>query len=228
MREAFLSVYRCIVVLTLIFGGFSALAGDLGNNFGSDLEKKQACLKEGGNWRQFGNGCVDGCRAKFDIFALCTQALRFGCDCGEGQCWHEGKCVVNAAYKKVFDKEVAQRRKKIEELDKKRREKIKQDPAYSYYLHNLYPRPVEQSEDGKKKSSSSRSGSPPASGNLSAQVGPGAHVVRGGGLNSRPQVAQPVVRIPEAYLKKHDVLAAPPVNSKGEEQDLVFPVVDMP
>lgn len=58
------------------------------------LSEKDVCQQEGGEWRVFRNGCVDSCqynRNKGDV--MCTQALTYGCDCGEGKCWNSEEKV---------------------------------------------------------------------------------------------------------------------------------------
>lgn len=57
--------------------------------------KQQQCREEGGEWRQFPNGCVDSCNYARNPDVICTQALTMGCDCGPEQCWNGAACVPN-------------------------------------------------------------------------------------------------------------------------------------
>jgi hypothetical protein len=45
------------------------------------------CIKTGGKWKTFPNGCVDRCGCE-----VSGQALTKGCDCGESKCWNGTGC----------------------------------------------------------------------------------------------------------------------------------------
>lgn len=51
------------------------------------------CEEEGGQWRLFNNGCVDSCDAARNDDIMCTQAMTYGCDCGDDMCWDGQTCV---------------------------------------------------------------------------------------------------------------------------------------
>ncbi len=77
---------------------------DLLPKFSQDKEKeKTICEKNSGKWMEFPNGCVDSCGSKIDKKSLCTQALTFGCKCGENKCWDNQKksCLDIEEYKKI-------------------------------------------------------------------------------------------------------------------------------
>ena len=58
-----------------------------------DEHLESICAQEGGEWREFPNTCVDSCDAARDEYAVCGQALTYGCDCGDGMCWDGQTCV---------------------------------------------------------------------------------------------------------------------------------------
>ena len=52
------------------------------------------CIEAGGTWKEFNNGCVDSCASQQPGEPVaCTQALKFGCDCGPTQCWSGQTCT---------------------------------------------------------------------------------------------------------------------------------------
>jgi hypothetical protein len=81
------------------------------------FDNREVCEKDKGVWREFGNGCVGSCVAQLDKYIVCTMALTYGCDCGAGRCWEDGRCVTLEDYKITFDEKQA---KKKEDLDRKR------------------------------------------------------------------------------------------------------------
>lgn len=59
-------------------------------------DPKLECLRVGGEWFSFSNGCVDSCdfeRSKGNID--CTQAFTMGCDCDYFKCWNGKTCEAN-------------------------------------------------------------------------------------------------------------------------------------
>jgi hypothetical protein len=66
--------------------------------------KKLLCTQQSGEWKEFGNGCVDNCSNKISKMSICTQALTFGCKCGETKCWDATKnsCIETKEYKKLI------------------------------------------------------------------------------------------------------------------------------
>ena len=67
------------------------------------FDDRFACEKSRGSWRDFGNSCADKCTYKFDKYAVCAYAIRYGCDCGKNRCLHEDKCISVSEYKKIDD-----------------------------------------------------------------------------------------------------------------------------
>lgn len=87
----------------------------------TSFDDRPICQETKGVWRQFGNGCADDCRSKFDQFSICTQALTYGCDCGKSRCWNGDKCVSQKSYKEIFDVEMAADAKLLNEAKEKRK-----------------------------------------------------------------------------------------------------------
>ena len=59
-------------------------------------DSEQECLRVGGEWIEFNNGCVDSCdyrRNPVDI--SCIQVLTYGCECGKDKCWNGETCEDN-------------------------------------------------------------------------------------------------------------------------------------
>lgn len=56
----------------------------------------QRCSSQGGNWREFSDGCADSCEKARDPYGImCTQAITLGCDCGPDKCWDGQQCAQN-------------------------------------------------------------------------------------------------------------------------------------
>lgn len=89
------------------------------------FDDRPACEQKNGAWRAFGNGCVDECFVKFDKFAICTDAVTYGCDCGTGRCWNGETCVALKEYKKLFDAKQKEEEKIAEEEKAKRHDAAK-------------------------------------------------------------------------------------------------------
>ena len=87
----------------------------------TSFDKRPACEEEKGSWRQFGNGCADSCRAKFDKFSMCTQALIYACDCGDNKCWNGKYCVALADYERVYTSVQKKKKKRLDEKKELRR-----------------------------------------------------------------------------------------------------------
>lgn len=97
-----------IFIILSLFFSFEANAQSWRS---TSFDDRPVCEEFNGVWRQFGNGCGDGCESKFDQFSICTQSLIFACDCGRGRCWDDGACVPLADYKKAYDIKQAKRQK---------------------------------------------------------------------------------------------------------------------
>lgn len=92
----------------------------------TSFDDRPTCEEVKGVWRQFGNGCTDDCRSKFDEFTICTQALSYGCDCGKNRCWDGQTCVTQKSYKRIFDAEKEKENEKLA-VAKKRRQAAAQE-----------------------------------------------------------------------------------------------------
>ena len=89
------------------------------------FDDRPACEEVRGVWRQFGNGCIDECNAKFDKFSICPQVLAYGCDCGRNRCWNGDTCVMKKDYKKIFDEEQAKEKMILDIAKAKRKSESK-------------------------------------------------------------------------------------------------------
>lgn len=105
-----------VLVILSVFYLNSVIADDRKTSF----SEKPNCEKNDGVWRQFGNSCADNCQSKFDKFAICAQAITYGCDCLKGRCYDEGKCILTSDYKEKYDK-IKEEKSKILELEKAER-----------------------------------------------------------------------------------------------------------
>lgn len=113
----------------------------------TSFDKRPACEAELGSWRRFGNGCADSCRAKFDKFSMCTQALVYACDCGDEKCWNGKYCVGLEDYERVY-KSVQKRKKKKLDEEKEQRSLLAAANRNKILKKFLQPDP-ESSKDGK-------------------------------------------------------------------------------
>lgn len=55
------------------------------------------CVKAGGAWKEFQNGCADNCSNK-KYPALCISSITQSCDCPEDKCWNGSTCVLTATF----------------------------------------------------------------------------------------------------------------------------------
>jgi len=97
----------------------------------TSFDNRGQCEQNKGVWREFGNGCVDECFAKFDEFGVCTYARTFGCDCGKGKCWNGEECVGVIAYKKIFDD---LKLREFEEMSQAKKKRIAEAKKYQQDL----------------------------------------------------------------------------------------------
>jgi hypothetical protein len=110
------------------------------------FDDRPACEEVRGVWRQFSNGCVDECNAKFDRFLICPQVLAYGCDCGRNRCWNGDTCVMKKDYKKIFDEEQAQEKKILDVAKAKRKSEAKANEQS--ILNNLAKKAGEITDQG--------------------------------------------------------------------------------
>lgn len=120
-------IHGFLVIFLLIFSKESL--GNIGRI--TSFDNRQQCELNQGVWREFGNGCVDECYAKFDEFGVCTYARTFGCDCGRGKCWNGEECIAVLEYKKIFD-DLKQR--DINEMTQAKKKRIAEAKKYQQDL----------------------------------------------------------------------------------------------
>lgn len=94
------------------------------------FDKREICEKNKGMWREFGNGCADGCRTKLDRFTMCTVTITYSCDCGENRCWEDNKCVNIQDYQKTFDEKQAKEKEELDKIKEARKEEFKRNSSY--------------------------------------------------------------------------------------------------
>jgi hypothetical protein len=124
------------------------------------FDDRPACEEVRGVWRQFGNGCIDECSAKFDKFSICPQVLAYGCDCGRNRCWNGDTCVIKKDYKKIFDEERAQEKKILDIAKAKRKSEAKANEQD--ILNNLAKKAGEITDQGLKELQNNASKNVPA------------------------------------------------------------------
>lgn len=122
------------LAVILFFFSLNSLATTHSTSF----DERPICEKSKGVWREFGNLCVDDCEHVFNKYKICPNSITFGCDCGEGRCWLDNKCIEVADYKKSYDKKIAEEKDEEEVKRKDRDEKIKNNPQLRAYLYDIY------------------------------------------------------------------------------------------
>jgi hypothetical protein len=56
-------------------------------------QNRHRCEEEGAEYKEFSNGCMDGCEYNRNPESiLCTAMTQQGCDCGPGMCWDGDEC----------------------------------------------------------------------------------------------------------------------------------------
>jgi hypothetical protein len=124
---------KIVKLLLLIFLGTTDVFAQVIRS--TTFDNREICEKEGGVWRQFGNGCVDSCKAKLDRFTVCSMALTYGCDCGKERCLDDNKCVKISDYKEIFDKEQKAEKEKQEKQKEARKDQYRN--VRNYMLSDL-------------------------------------------------------------------------------------------
>jgi len=170
------------------------------------FDNRQICEENKGIWREFGNGCSDSCISKFDKYEVCTHALTYSCDCGQGRCWHDNQCMSIKSYKKIFDKENEEREKFLEAKRKEREERIKKDPNLQYYLQNLY---VQKNAQNQQAAQQGAQANQATSQGAAVPIEAGATQVQAVAVPQTP-IASPAIptnqdggiQIPPAFLQK--------------------------
>ena len=119
----------------------------------TSFDDRPACEESRGVWREFGNGCVDDCRPKFDKLTMCTNAATHGCDCGKGRCWAGDSCVAVLDFEKTFLIEQESEKKILEEAKEKRKADAMQhqQEVLSKLMSNSAARQQNQAYDGTAK-----------------------------------------------------------------------------
>lgn len=102
------------------------------------FDNRPVCEEAKGVWREFGNSCTQDCEHIFNQYKICPNSITFGCDCGEGRCWLDNKCVAISEYKITYREKVRKEKEDEEKLAKERDEKIKNDPRLRAYLYDIY------------------------------------------------------------------------------------------
>jgi hypothetical protein len=155
-----------IVLMLLLFFAFDVSAQVIRP---TSFDGRAVCEKSKGVWRQFGNGCADSCDAKFDEFAVCTDAIISSCDCGKGRCWNGsddnllGACVSLSEFQRIFDQQQAEENKQLEKASKERLARYKKQ------RRKMMEQFVQQSSGETGQAATNSDGSPaPASNNLSS------------------------------------------------------------
>ncbi len=99
-----------------------------------------SCNQIKGNWRAYGNSCVDNCLPQYNKSLPCVNAITYGCDCGDDSCLYRGECHLKSKFDTKFQEILIN----IENQEITRREevvdKMESDPDYSRYINNLFPK----------------------------------------------------------------------------------------
>jgi hypothetical protein len=89
--------FVAILILTIILiAGCTQTPSNYQNDTNILEDPEEECVRVGGTWRWFSNGCVDSCsmvRSKESV--TCTAAGKISCDCGPDRCWNERTCEPN-------------------------------------------------------------------------------------------------------------------------------------
>ena len=103
-----------------------------------NLHSFNACEKVNGDYRSFGNTCLDNCLPQFSEYQPCVNIVKYGCDCGVDSCFYKNKCVSKVEFKKAFKKIF----KSVKEKDARRIDEMislmEEDPGYSRFVHDLF------------------------------------------------------------------------------------------
>ncbi len=94
-----------LIVASFLFAMGAVLADNNTNetndsvtNMSTDTSIEDICVKKGGTWTTFNNGCADSCayeRQDPEDPLMCTQAITDSCDCGQDKCWNGKFCENN-------------------------------------------------------------------------------------------------------------------------------------
>jgi len=102
MSKKFFIVINYYLIFT-----FCLLSFSLNNSYAEQIKDKQNmeivinqefCKNIGASWQRFNNGCADFCSSYNRELRICTMALKWSCDCGEGLCFDQ----KNSACREIF------------------------------------------------------------------------------------------------------------------------------
>lgn len=206
-----------LFLFTAVF--FSVFVSNAQTTHSTFFDDRQTCDDSKGIWREFGNGCADNCASKFDKYSICTASIIFACDCGKGRCWNGEECTPMTSYKKIYEKDVEENERILEEKAKERREKIKNNPALSHYLQNLYEKQnAQQNTQGQPQGQQAQGQQP--QGQPQPYYAPGQS--QANMINSNPNAgreigSQPLSPITEIHI-------APTANSTADQEIKIPPM----
>lgn len=191
----------------------------------TSFENRPICEENNGVWREFGDGCANNCEAKFQKYQACTRELIYNCDCGQGKCWLDNKCVTISSYKRKFDKEEDERQKELDARRKEREEKMRTDPNLAYYMHNLYKKDQAAAANTQMQNSSSTASAQTTQNKDQNNINNQATSPQNATVVQPQRTMQAV--IPPAFIEEQKKRNET-INSDGKTQDLVFPIVPLP
>lgn len=176
----------------------------------TSFENRGICEKDNGVWREFGNGCTDGCAAKVDKYTICTMALTYSCDCGKGRCWEAGTCFSIRDYKKVYSEKQAKNEARLNRLKKARKKEFERNKLS--IMNRLSKKSGGKSKSAKNRKKSKHKPVKPAKGPVTNFIVNDDIVENNLPIEKVAPVKQKF-KIPSFFLKKQEI------DKKNREKD---------
>ena len=206
------------------------------------LHNFNTCEKVNGNYRSFGNTCLDNCLPQFSEYQPCINIVKYGCDCGVDSCFYKNKCVSKVEFKKAFKKIF----KSVKEKDARRIDEMislmEEDPGYSRFVHDLFA--GYRDDETKELKSRSQIMSERFTNEADQYVAAKQQQRQQQAQEGKKQQAQPNVaavlapapkpvppiapQVPQFYIDKQEGSKSGEARLPIQELDMIFPTVPLP
>ncbi len=103
-----------------------------------EINNQNSCQKINGNYRLYGNSCLDHCLPQFNKYLPCVDEVKYGCDCGQGSCFYQGKCISKAEFEPIYQEIQEANQEVSNDRIEKMAKLMNDDPAYSQFIHDIF------------------------------------------------------------------------------------------
>lgn len=134
----------------LFFVIFAIFVFDIDSSSSQEINNYNSCKKINGNYRIYGNSCTDHCLPQFNKYLPCIEEIKYGCDCGDNNCFYQGKCLSKIEFEPIYKGIQKANQKKNNKRIKEITALMNQDPAYSQFIHDIFANYKDDKSDETK------------------------------------------------------------------------------